>query len=100
MQLFFNTGVAYNFQLDMTETNNIDPSVDILTFSGKNTFTSPVNGLADRIRENTQTFTVTDTFAVLRCETYPINPVVIIATVISWDPIISIRLSARSAWTA
>jgi hypothetical protein len=65
VQLFFNTGVAYNFQLDMTETNNIDPTVDILTFSGKNQFTSPVNGVADRIRENTRTFTVTDTFAYL-----------------------------------
>lgn len=65
VQLFFNTGVAYNFQLDMTETNNIDPTVDILTFSGKNQFASPVNGFADRIRENTRTFTVTDTFAYL-----------------------------------
>jgi hypothetical protein len=65
VQLFFNTGVAYNFQLDMTETNNIDPTVDILTFSGKNQFSSPVNGVADRIRENTRTFTVTDTFSFL-----------------------------------
>lgn len=65
VQLFFNTGVAYNFQLDMTETNNIDPTVDLLTLSGKNLFTSPVNGQADRIRENTRTFTVTDTFSYL-----------------------------------
>src|SRR5437763_12588454 len=28
VQLFFNTGIAYNFNLDMTETNNIDPTID------------------------------------------------------------------------
>jgi len=62
VQLFANTGVAYNFQLQMLETDNIDPVTDLLTFNGKNQFSSPVNGNADRMRQNTRTFTVTDTF--------------------------------------
>lgn len=71
VQLFFNTGVAYNFQLDMTETNNIDPTVDLFRLFNKNQFTSPVNANADRIRENTRTFTVTDTFSGLLRNTPP-----------------------------
>lgn len=65
VQLFFNTGVAYNFQLSMTEVNNIDPTVNIIQLFGKNTFTSPVSGMADRTRANLRTFTVTDTFSFL-----------------------------------
>lgn len=62
VQLFESTGVAYNFQLQMMETNNIEPTTDLLTFSGKNQFASPVNGVFDRTRQNIRTFTVTDTF--------------------------------------
>jgi len=62
---FFRTGIAYNFQLQMQEINNIDPMTDLLTLNGKNTFTSPVSGNADRIRQNLRTFTVTDTFGFL-----------------------------------
>jgi hypothetical protein len=62
VQLFSPTGIAYNFQLQMQETDNIDPMTDLLTFSGKNQFASPVSGNADRMRQNTRTFTVTDTF--------------------------------------
>ena len=65
MQPFFTTGIAYNFQLQMSEMNNIEPTTDILTLSGKNLFSSPVNGVADRIRQNIRTFTVTDTFSFL-----------------------------------
>jgi hypothetical protein len=65
VQPFFNTGIAYNFQLQMSETNNIEPTVDLLTFFGKNQFMSPVNGVGDRIRQNIRTFTVTDTFSFL-----------------------------------
>jgi hypothetical protein len=49
----------------MSEMNNIEPTTDILTLSGKNAFSSPVNGVADRIRQNIRTFTVTDTFSFL-----------------------------------
>jgi hypothetical protein len=62
VQFFSNTGIAYNFQLQMLETDNIDPMTDLLTFNGKNQFASPVSGTADRMRQNTRTFTVTDTF--------------------------------------
>jgi hypothetical protein len=62
VQTFASTGIAYNFQLQMLETDNIDPTTDLLTFNGKNQFVSPVNGAADRMRQNTRTFTVTDTF--------------------------------------
>jgi hypothetical protein len=62
VQFFSTTGIAYNFQLQMLETDNTDPTTDLLTFNGKNQFSSPVSGNADRMRQNTRTFTVTDTF--------------------------------------
>jgi hypothetical protein len=65
VQLFAATGIAYNFQLQALETNNVDPTTNLLTFSGRNTFSSPVNGAADRTRQNLRTFTVTDTFEFL-----------------------------------
>ena len=73
IKLFWSTGIAYNFQLQMLETNNIDPTTDILTFNGKNQFVSPVNGNADRMRQNTRTFTVSDTFGFL-INNIPDNP--------------------------
>jgi hypothetical protein len=63
VQLFYNTGIAYNFQLDMTETDNVDPILDFLKMFKKNTFTVNVSANADRSRENIRTFTVTDTFS-------------------------------------
>jgi hypothetical protein len=63
VQLFFNTGIAYNFNLDMTETDNFDPTVDFLKLISKNQLTWNVTANADRMRENTRTFTVTDSFS-------------------------------------
>jgi hypothetical protein len=63
VQLFYNTGVAYNFQLDMTETDNIGPTLDFLKMFQKNAFTWNITANADRMRENIRTFTVTDTFS-------------------------------------
>lgn len=65
VQTFAATGIAYNFQLQMLETNNIDPTTNLLTFNGRNQFSSPVTGLADRMRQNIRTFTVTDNFEFL-----------------------------------
>jgi hypothetical protein len=65
VQAFFDTAIAYNFHLQMSETTNIDPTTDLLTFNGKNKFSSPVTGNADRARQNIRTFTVTDTFSYL-----------------------------------
>jgi hypothetical protein len=62
VQLFADTGIAYNFQLQMQEINNIDPQVDLLSPLGKNLFSSPVTASTDRTRQNIRTFTVTDTF--------------------------------------
>jgi hypothetical protein len=52
VQFFSTTGIAYNFQLQILETDNIDPMTDLLTFNGKNQFSSPVSGNADRMRQN------------------------------------------------
>jgi hypothetical protein len=62
---FFSTGIAYNFQLQMSEIDNIDPMTDLLTLNGRNVFGTPVSGNADRTRQNIRTFTVTDTFGFL-----------------------------------
>jgi hypothetical protein len=65
VQTFSATGIAYNFQLQMLETNNIDPTTNLLTLNGRNQFSSPVSGNADRTRQNIRTFTVTDNFEFL-----------------------------------
>lgn len=64
-KLFYDTGIAYTFDLTMTENNDLDAS---LTF--KNPFVNPVVTLgvgadAKRQRSNFRTFTVTDTFSYL-----------------------------------
>ena len=53
--------IAYNFDLTMSETNNLGTSADLLgPWSPK--FTALVGGDANRSRSNQRTFTVTDTF--------------------------------------
>lgn len=59
---FWNTGVAYNFSLDMTETNNLDAQVDFIQVLTRSTRTLGIGGGLDRQRENTRTFTITDDF--------------------------------------
>ena len=63
VQLFFDTGVAYNFDLEMTETNNLDAGIDFLRPFSRSTFSLGISGGFDRQRKNERTFTVTDTFA-------------------------------------
>ena len=66
MQLFWDTGVAYNYNLDMTETNGVGVGIDFLKpiiHGGK--FTLGAAAGAKGQRENTRTFTVTDTFGKL-----------------------------------
>ncbi|WFU80701.1 hypothetical protein QA645_40840 [Bradyrhizobium sp. CIAT3101] len=56
--------VAYNFDLTMSETNNLGTSVNLLgPWSPK--FTAALGGDANRSRSNQRTFTVTDTFGEL-----------------------------------
>jgi len=55
-------GVAYNFSLNMTEVNNLDPTIDLTNPVSFGTFTSSITGGVDRSRENARTFTITDTW--------------------------------------
>lgn len=63
IDMFSNTGIAYNYTLKMTEINNSGGGIDL-----SNSFRSSIGTLTagagfDRQRENTRTFTITDTFS-------------------------------------
>ena len=69
---FEDSAIAYDFTFDMTETNNLDATVDILRpIPVLNTFTSAFSGGVDRTRQNQRVFTVTDTFIGLLSKTKP-----------------------------
>jgi hypothetical protein len=61
--VFFDTGVAYTFDLDMSEMNNIDPQIDALKLLPLAKFTMGLKGGFDRKRENERLFSVTDSFS-------------------------------------
>jgi hypothetical protein len=66
LELFWTTGIAYNFELDMEEKNNFNTDVAFLKpFRDPGKGTLGLHGQADRRRENTRIFTVTDTFGKL-----------------------------------
>ena len=60
---FFDTGVAYTFDLDMSEINNLDPQIDLLYPFHLGNFTTSIKGTFDRTRENERLFTVSDSFS-------------------------------------
>ena len=62
ISVFYTTGVAYTFDLNMTETNNLDPKIDLLKPFPTSKFTMGLDGTFDRMRENDRLFTVTDSF--------------------------------------
>lgn len=62
VEYFWNTGVAYNFNLDMTEVDNFGAQVDFIQPLGRQTTTLALGGGLDRQRQNTRTFTITDDF--------------------------------------
>jgi hypothetical protein len=62
-QFFWKTGVAYNFTLDMTETDNLDAQIDLLRTLSASKQTFGFKAGVDRDRENTRVFTITDDFA-------------------------------------
>lgn len=62
LSVFSTTGVAYNFNLDITETNNVDGRVDFLKTLTKGMFGFGFKGNFDRQRQNIRTFTITDNF--------------------------------------
>ena len=59
---FWSTGVAYNFSLDMTETNDFGANVNFIRVLTDSTTTLGLGGAVDRLRENKRTFTITDDF--------------------------------------
>jgi hypothetical protein len=62
VNFFWNTGVAYNFTLDMTETNNLDAQINFLQILTESARGVGIGAGLDRQRENTRTFTHTDDF--------------------------------------
>lgn len=79
LSIFWNTGVAYNYNLDMTENNNADGELDFISTLSKGTFGLGLKAGVDRSRQNTRTFTVTDTFGALvqrplQCDGYIVGP--------------------------
>ena len=65
VQLFYETGVAYNFDLEMTEVNNLNTEINLLRALTGSTFTLGIKARADRSRKNERFFTITDTFSSL-----------------------------------
>jgi hypothetical protein len=63
IKLFFETGIAYNFILDMTENNNLSGDTNLLKLFKHGKGTLQISGVADRQRQNVRTFTVTDKFS-------------------------------------
>jgi hypothetical protein len=65
VKLFYDAGIAYNFDLTGTEINNIDPQSAFIKKFFDHTFTLGLIGASDRTRSNERQFTVTDTFGKL-----------------------------------
>jgi len=65
VQLFYDTGVAYNFDLQMTEVNNLNTEINLLKPFTTSKFTLGIKGNFDRQRQNERLFTITDTFSSL-----------------------------------
>jgi hypothetical protein len=58
----YNVGIAYNFDLQMTEDNNLSTDINFLRPLTQPKFTLGIKAGAARKRNNGRTFTVTDTF--------------------------------------
>jgi hypothetical protein len=63
IRIFFDTGVAYDFDLEMTEVNNLDPEIDLAKPFTNAKFGLGIKGGFDRQRKNDRIFTITDTFS-------------------------------------
>ena len=95
LTLFWDTGVAYNFELDMEERNDFNTGFNFLKpVRNASKFTLGLHAQADRRRENTRLFTVTDTFGKL-VNNYPPHT----ARTISSKRTIFIRSAARWGWS-
>ncbi|MDO8400621.1 MAG: hypothetical protein Q7T45_22650 [Bradyrhizobium sp.] len=63
VETFYNTGVAYTFDLEMTEENNLNTEINLLKPFTTSNLTFGIKGKADRSRKNERIFTLTDTFS-------------------------------------
>jgi hypothetical protein len=63
--VIYTTAIAYNFDLTMTEDNNLGASANFLAPWATSTFTLGLGGNADRQRANERVFTITDTVGTL-----------------------------------
>lgn len=61
--LFYNAGIAYTFDLTMTENNDLDTELNFLKAMTVPVFTLGAKAGAHRSRQNHRVFTVTDTFS-------------------------------------
>jgi hypothetical protein len=67
LDLFWKTGVAYNYSFEMTETNNVNTELNFLK-PLTNSRSLGLKAGIDRERQNIRSFTVTDTFSTLIAE--------------------------------
>ena len=65
INLFYDAGIAYNFELTMTEDNDLATDISLLKPTTHPKFTLGASAGAKRKRTNNRTFTVTDTFSYL-----------------------------------
>lgn len=63
VKLFYDTGLAYTFDLTMTEDNNLSTDLSFLKPLTNSQTTLGFHGGANRTRTNERTFTATDTFS-------------------------------------
>jgi len=62
---FYDAGIAYNFDLTMTEDNNLSTEINLLQSLTQHNFRLGISAGARRTRDNNRLFTVTDTFSYL-----------------------------------
>jgi hypothetical protein len=62
VKLFYDAGIAYNFDLLGSETNNVDPQSSFIRTFFDHKATLGLTAGSDRIRANDRAFTATDTF--------------------------------------
>jgi hypothetical protein len=63
--ILWNTGIAYNYNLEMVEKNNFDPGINLLRAFSKSTEAVGLSWNLDLQRTNTRSFTITDTLGLL-----------------------------------
>jgi hypothetical protein len=64
-KLFYDTGIAYNFDFNISEDNNIGADIDFIKPFTHSVFTLGISPSANRKRGNERIFTSTDTFSYL-----------------------------------